>query len=105
MRELTAASPRINRVGFRAMLRMLELAPLARGHRRRFTKLEPRERDRFLHGLDKSRFLLLRVVARLFKTLAVMSYYGDPKVLVAGGYDADANIARARALRSREGRQ
>jgi hypothetical protein len=102
--DLVAASPRINRVGFRALLRALDLAPLVRGYRRRFRRLGTVERGEFLHGLDKSRLLLLRIAARLLKTLTVMSYYGDSRVLSATGYDPDANVARGRAVRAEEGR-
>jgi hypothetical protein len=102
--QLLAASPRINRIGFRVILRLLDVAPLLCGYRRRFCKLAASERDEFLRGLDKSRWMLLRIGARLLKTIAVMSYWGDRRVLHASGYDPDANVARARALRTREGR-
>ena len=104
MGELLAASPAVNRLGFRVLLRVLETAPLARGYRGRFLRLSGSERREFLHGLDRSRFLLARIAARLLKTLTIMCYWGDPRVLAAAGYDADANIARAHALRQREGR-
>jgi hypothetical protein len=100
---LAAGSPRINRIGFRAILRLLELAPLAR-HRARFTALDRDRRARFVRGLDRSRWLVLRITSRLLKTVAIMSYYGDPRVLHAAGYDSEANLARARAVRREEGR-
>jgi hypothetical protein len=98
-----AGSPRLNRVAFRVLLRLLELAPLAR-YRARFTVLDRERRARFVHGLDKSRWLLPRITSRLLKTLAIMSYYGDARVLHAVGYDPAANVARGRALRQEEGR-
>jgi hypothetical protein len=104
LNRLLEASPRINRIGFRVILRLLDLAPLLRGYRLRFSRLAATQRDEFLRGLDKSRWLLLRIAARLLKTVAVMSYWGDPRVLRASGYDPDANVARGRALRAREGR-
>jgi hypothetical protein len=104
--ELVSMSPRVNRLGFRLILRLVDLAPLVmRRYRRRLIKLARRQRDEFLHGLDKSRWFLLRITSRLLKTITVMSYYGDPRVLRELGYDPDANLARARALRTREGRQ
>jgi hypothetical protein len=103
--ELVRMSPRVNRLGFRVILRLVDLAPLLRGYGSRFNKLARRQRDEFLHGLDKSRWFLLRIASRLLKTVTVMSYYGDPLVLRELGYDPDANLARARALREREGRQ
>jgi hypothetical protein len=104
MGELASGAPRINRAGFRVILRLVDVAPLVRGHRRRFRRLSRSERVRFLHGLDKSRWFVLRVAARLLKTLTVMSYYGDPAVLRATGYDPDAVVARARALRAEQQR-
>jgi hypothetical protein len=101
--ELAAGSPRLNRVAFRALLGLIQLAPLAR-YRARFTALERERRARFVRGLDKSRWLLPRITSKLLKTLAVMSYYGDESVLRAAGYDPAANLARARAIRREEGR-
>jgi hypothetical protein len=102
--ELVGASPRINRLGFRVILRLVDLAPLMRGYRARFRTLGSPQRDEFLRGLDKSRWFLLRVTGRLLKTITLMSYYGDAGVLRLGGYDPDANVARGRGLRAREGR-
>jgi hypothetical protein len=102
--RLAAESPRLNRFGFRAILRLVELAPLARGYRARFTALEPARRTEFVRRMDRSRWLFLRIGSRLLKTLTLMSYYGDARVLYAVGYDPDANIARARALRKEQGR-
>jgi hypothetical protein len=103
--ELVAASPSVNRIGFRVILRLVDLAPLVRGYSGRFRLLSRAQRDEFLHGLDRSRWFLLRTAARLLKTVTLMSYYGDPEVLRKVGYDPDANLARGRALRTREGRQ
>jgi hypothetical protein len=103
--ELVAASPRVNRAGFRVILRLLDIAPLAGRHRARFTSLTRSQREEFLLRLDRSRWFLLRVTGRLLKTLALMSYYGDATVLRETGYDPDAVIARGQALRSTEGRQ
>jgi hypothetical protein len=99
---LAAASPPVNRIGFRVILRLVDLAPVVRGQSKRFTKLSPSQRDDFLHGLDRSRWFLLRVTARLLKTITLMSYYGDADVLRAAGYDPEANLARARRLRGGE---
>ena len=33
-----------------------------------------------------------------------LAYYGDDQVMLRIGYDAEANIARARAVRERDGR-
>lgn len=102
--RLAAESPRLNRLGFRAILRLVELAPLVRGYRSRFTALDPERRTEFVRRMDKSRLLFLRIGSRLLKTLALMSYYGDEQVLRAAGYDPGANVARGRDLRKEEGR-
>ena len=102
--DLAARSRAVNRIAFKAILRLIDLVPLARGYGARFTALSPERRAEFVRALDHSRSPLLNIAFRLLKTLAVMSYYGDAGVLRASGYDAEANIARARALRRAEGR-
>lgn len=101
--ELAGSSPRLNRAAFRALLGLLELAPLPH-YRARFTALDRGRRARFVRGLDRSRWLLPRITSRLLKTLAVTSYYGDERVLHVSGYDPAANLARAHALRRQERR-
>lgn len=103
--ELVAESPSVNRIGFRVILRLVDLAPLVRGYRMRFTALARAQRDEFLDGLDTSRWFLLRIAARLLKTITLMSYYGDPDILRELGYDPAANATRGHALRARWGRQ
>jgi hypothetical protein len=101
--ELASVSPAVNRIGFRLILHLVDLAPFLR-RRKRFTALAGAQRDEFLRGLDRSRWFILRTGGRLLKTITMMSYYGDREVLRGLGYDADANLARGRALRAREGR-
>jgi hypothetical protein len=101
----SARSRALNRIGFRGILWAVELAPLVRGYGATFTALAAERRAEFVRSLDRSRWPLLNIGFRLLKTLAVMSYYGDAGVLRASGYDPEANIARARALRRAEGRQ
>jgi hypothetical protein len=101
--ELAASSPPVNRIGFRVILRLVDLAPVLR-RRKRFTELSRPQRDEFLLGLDRSRWFILRTAGRLLKTITMMSYYGDRDVLCELGYDPAANISRGRALRTREGR-
>jgi hypothetical protein len=101
--ELAATSPAVNRIGFRIILRLVDLAPVAR-RGKRFTELGRAQRDEFLLGLDRSRWFLMRTSGRLLKTITMMSYYGDRDVLCELGYDPSANITRGRALRTKEGR-
>jgi hypothetical protein len=102
--DFAVRSRALNRVGFRLILWVVEFAPLLRGYGATFTRLAADRQARFVRALDRSRWQLLQVGFRLLKTLAVMSYYGDPGVLRAIGYDAEANVARGRALRRAEGR-
>jgi hypothetical protein len=101
---LVARAPRRNRIGFKLILRLFDVAPLLRGYGASFTRLSLSRRTAFVRDLDHSRWMLLRVGARLMKTIALMSYWGDAGVLRASGYDPDAIIARGRALRREEGR-
>jgi hypothetical protein len=97
-------SRRLNRIVFRAILRAIDVAPLLTRERARFTRLDSNRRAAFVNRLDRSRFQVLPILSKLLKTLALMSYYGDLGVLRATGYDPEANVARGRALRAREGR-
>jgi hypothetical protein len=99
-----ARSRILNRIGFRVILWAVELAPLVRGYGATFTRLAVDRQAQFVRALDRSRWQVLQIGFRLLKTLAVMSYYGDPGVLRTVGYDAEANVARGRALRRAEGR-
>ena len=102
--ELVARSSRVNRIGFRLILWLIDLAPLLRGRRARFTSLPAARRTEFVQGLDGSRWTILRILGRLLKTVTVMSYYGDETVQRATGFDPDGIVARGRALRKEEGR-
>jgi choline dehydrogenase-like flavoprotein len=85
--DLAARSRALNRIAFKAILRLIDLVPLARGYGARFTALSPERRAEFVRALDHSRSPLLNIAFRLLKTLALMSYYGDVNVLRATGYD------------------
>jgi hypothetical protein len=102
--DLVARSSRVNRIGFRLILRIVDLVPLVRGYRARFTSLAAAPRAEFVHGLDRSRWAIVRILGRLLKTVAVMSYYGDERVLRATGFDPHAIVARGQALRREEQR-
>jgi hypothetical protein len=99
-----ARAPRLNRIGLRVLLHVIELSPLALGFGRRLRRLEPGERARWLAALDAREAPPLRQLARLVKGMAFLAYYGDDAVMRRLGYDADANVRRARDLRIREGR-
>jgi hypothetical protein len=100
-----AQSPRLNRVGMRALLYVLELSPLLAGPRRtRLRRLGRPERTRWLNAVEKAPRAELRLVYKLMKGAAQLSYWGDDALMQSVGYDADANVRRGRELRAREGR-
>lgn len=99
-----ARSPRLNRSGLRALLYALELAPRLLGFGARMRRLPAPERARFLRAIEQNRVPQLRQLAELMQVLGQLSYYGDDRVMLRLGYDAEANLARGRALRARDGR-
>lgn len=99
-----ARSPALNRIGMRALLYALELAPLATDARTRLRRLDRAGRARWLHAIERTPNAPVRAVVKLLKGAAQFAYYGDDRVLGICGYDAAANVARGRALRVAEGR-
>lgn len=99
-----AASPALNARGMRALLLALEVMPLAMGYGHRFRGLPVHERIRFVKAVERSTNRHLRQLTKLLKGAAFLSYYGDDDVMKRVGYDAQANVERARALRVSQGR-
>jgi hypothetical protein len=99
---LLEASPAPNRYALRALLRALELAPLALGGRRRLSALGRAERLALLTRLQAHAPTSGAVTA--LRSVAHLCYYGDAGVLALIGYDPAAVVARGRALREAEGR-
>jgi hypothetical protein len=99
-----ARSPRLNRSGMRALLYVLELSPLATGFRTRLRRLDRDARERWVHAIERAPRPELRLVFKLLKGAAQLSYWGDDALMLRVGYDADANVRRGRELRAREGR-
>jgi hypothetical protein len=99
-----ARSPRLNRVGMRALLYALELSPILTGSRARLRKLDPAARARWLTAIEGAPQPELRLVFKLLKGAAQLSYWGDDRLMLHVGYDADANVRRGRQLRADEGR-
>jgi len=97
-------SPRRNRAGLRALLYAVELAPRALGMHGRLRTLAEPDRARALASLERARQPGVRELVRLLESVALLSYYGDDEVMLRLGYDAEANLRRARDLRAREGR-
>ena len=99
-----ARAPALNRIAMRAMLYVAELSPLATGSGARLRRLDREARTRWLRAVERAPSGQVRLVAKLVKSAAQLSYYGDDRVLARCGYDADANLARGRALRVEQGR-
>ena len=99
-----ARSPALNRLGMRALLYALELSPLATGAGARLRRLDRGARTDWLRVLERRRSSHVRLVVKLVKNSAQLAYYGDDRVMLAIGYDAEANVARGRALREQDGR-
>jgi hypothetical protein len=91
-----AAAPRVNRIGVRAALAALEVAPL----RARFSALPRAGRLDVLRGLQRRG--ATRGAAEALRSAAAVSYYGDEGVLRALGHDPAARVREARARRRRE---
>jgi hypothetical protein len=99
-----ARSPRVNRIGMRALLYVLELSPWLTGSRARLRQLDAAARARWLAAMQHARYPQLKLVYKLLKGAAQLSYWGDDRLMLAVGYDADANVRRGRELRARERR-
>ena len=99
-----AASPALNARGMRALLLALELMPFALGYGARFRRMRVDERVRFLASIERNRNAQVRQLVKVMKSAAFLAYYGDDAVMRQIGYDAEANLQRARALRELEGR-
>ena len=99
-----ARSPRLNRIGLRALLHALELSPRLLGFGGRMRTLGPRQRADYLRAIERNRLPQLRQLAKLMQGFGQLAYYGDDRVMLGLGYDAEANVARGRELRARDGR-
>jgi hypothetical protein len=97
-----AAGPPLNRAGIRALLTLLELAPLALGpRRRRLSRLGAADRALVLSRVARGP---ARPALEALQALLKLCYFGDPGVMRGLGFDADALVARGRALRTAEDR-
>jgi hypothetical protein len=99
-----AASPRANAAAMRVLLYVIELMPRFIGYGARLRRLPVPERVRYLRAVERNPNPRLRQLTKLVKGAAFLSYYGDDAIMRRLGYDADANLARGRELRAREGR-
>lgn len=98
------ASPKMNRVAVRAGLYLLEIAPCFTRGGARFRRLTPPQRREFLSPSGRRRPVWQAAMVDTLRMLSAAVYYGDDRVAIALGYDADARVARGRELRANEGR-
>jgi hypothetical protein len=99
-----AAAPPLNRAALRGLLYAAEVAPRGLGLPARLRRLDAAQRARALAAAEAVRARTARRLVQLLEGIAYLVYYGDPEVMLRLGYDADANVRRARELRRREGR-
>jgi hypothetical protein len=92
-----ARSPAPTRLAIRALLYLVELSPLAYGFGTRLRRLDRERRGAWFRALDRP--VQVRYVSDLLKAISQLAYYGSDDVLVRLGYDPEANLARARAVR------
>jgi hypothetical protein len=92
------AAPRLNAIGLRAALLVVELAPLALGLGARMRRRTPPDRERALARLDAGP---LAPLVKALRSLAHLHYYGDLEVMRMLGYDPEAVVARAAEVRGR----
>lgn len=95
------SAPKLNATGLRALLYVVELAPLAMGERRRMRRLDRDARVRILERLATTR---LAPAIEGLRALAAFSYYGDDRITAGYGWHPDEIVARGRALRTAEAR-
>lgn len=99
-----ARSPRLNRLGLRALLHAIELAPFGAGFGGRLRALPAEERTAFMDRVEHLAPVQLRPLVKLVKGMAFLAYYGDGAVMLRVGYDAEERVRRGRDLRALESR-
>ena len=97
-------APKLNAAGLRAAIVMLEIAPRTMGYGARLRELDRPARARFVQQIERHKAAPVRQAVKALKGVAFLCYYGDDGVMKQLGYDPDANVARALALRTAEGR-
>ena len=102
--RMMGRAPRVNRVALRTLLYALETGPRLLGFGARMRTLTPERRADYLRAIEQNRLPQLRQLGKLMQGLGQLAYYGDDQVMLRIGYDAGENVARARAVRERDGR-
>lgn len=99
-----ARSPLLNRIALRGLLYLVELWPRAARQGARLRRLSSAGRVEALSTAEGARSPQARQLVKLIKGIAFLAYYSDDQVMRRLGYDADANVRRARELRVAEAR-
>jgi len=102
--RMMGRAPRVNRVALRTLLYALETGPRLLGFGARMRSLTPEQRAEYLRAIEQNRLPQLRQLGKLLQGFGQLAYYGDDQVMLRIGYDAEANVARGRAVRERDGR-
>ncbi len=79
--------PSLYRGGLTLLIRGLEMAPLAMGYRKQFSGLEREDQVAVLESFEKSGNYIQRGTITSIKNLLVLSFFSQPEVEKAVGYD------------------
>ena len=85
--RLIGRLPALHRAGFGLVLRAMEMGPLVFGYRHSFDRLPPEDRLEYLRRLEESENYLQRALSLMLKTAVSLTYFSDPAVEAAIGYD------------------
>ena len=96
--------PRVNRIALRTLLYAFETGPRLLGFGARMRSLTPERRAEYLRAIEQNPLPQLRQLGKMMQGLGQLAYYGDDQVMLRIGYDAETNVARAHAVRERDGR-
>ena len=87
MELMLGSLPSLYRMGIVWILRALEMAPLAMGHRKQFSNLERDDQVKVLDAFEKSANYVQRGIILALKSLVLVIYLSEPEVEQALGYD------------------
>ena len=87
MEEFLATLPSLYRMGIVWILRVLEVAPYAMGHRQQFSSLARDDQVQVLESFEKSSNYVQRAIILALKSIVLLVYLSRPEVERALGYD------------------
>ena len=89
--------PGLFRLGFAALIRVMEAGPFVFGFRRSFSRLSPEERVKYLKEFEEAENYVQRALILMLKSLVFLFYFADPAVEAAIGYDHHCRL-KSRSL-------